>query len=389
MDLSVSPISSLPPLTFSSAGAALAPTVRLVQSLDELTNLEADWKRLSETSVSGPFQSFAWNLAWYRHFESAYDEMLVFRLEERDQVTAILPLYRKGRSLCFAGDNVGDHQDLIASDSHTAELILRKALRWAKERGFHLHLLQVREQAWAYQALRRLNFSNANCFRYQRCYSACPILQLPDSLEAYLKALPRKLRGDLKRHLNKAKREYPDAEVEIFRAGGIDADLIDEVATFHRTHFRKNGVSLLSSQNFISLLTEASQDPDSGIRVSTLRNGEKLMAIDVGFTFSGVYHGYLTAFDPEYRSISPGNVMLLKRIDWMLKEDQVQAIDFLLGAERYKASFTEERYQVCSFYVFPANPANAVRWFWKRAYFGSKYIAKWLLNKSGVANYSI
>lgn len=181
-------------------------------------------------------------------------------------------------------------------------------------------------------------------------------------------------------------REFPDASVEVLRAGEISREFIDEVSKFHRKHFRKDEISLFANPEFVSLLLDASRSPESGLRISTLRNGRELMAMDVGFTHEGIYHGYLTTFDQQYRHVSPGNVLLLKRIDWFVQRDHVTKIDFLLGDERYKSSFTDHKYQVCSFSIYPANLTNFLRWSGKRAYFWGKSLAKRLLKRGGLCH---
>ncbi len=379
------------PSNASADGLSLADSsaeplsLHLAQLVAELDDLEPVWNQLAASPNAGPFQTFAWNRAWYQRFSHDYDEMLVFSLQRAGRVVCILPCYRRGRELHLAADTVGDHQDILAGDVESARLGLDYLLKWARKQRVFLHFGQIREQAWAYPVLRQIGLSGG-VFRYQRCYSACPYLELPDSLDAFLKTFPRKVRGDLKRHLNKLKRDFPEAKTEIHRAGEIPPGLVEEIADFHQAYFRKSGVSHCANPNFVAMMRDAGRDRNSGLRLSTLRNGTagELMAVDVGFTHGGIYHGYLTTFDPKFRKLSPGNVLLLQRIDWLIREDGVRAIDFLLGAERYKSTFTRERYQVCSFYVFPANLPNLVRFAWKRAYFGSKYVARWLMTRTGL-----
>ncbi len=394
MELSIAQLAPLnseavAPASRSHHLAGEAPAFQLTHSLNGLDRLQSAWNALAQSSVSGPFQSFSWNRGWYRHFAHAYDEMLVFSLQRDGKTIGIAPLYQKGRRLRFAADGVGDHQDFLAADSASAAELLREILNWARRNGTYLELSQVREQAWVAGAMRGLHLWKDGTFHYQRCYSACPVLEMPESLDAFLKSLPRKTRGNFKRHLNKTAREYPDAKLEVHRAGEIAPELVEEVAHFHAAHFRKDGVSLLAAPDFVALIQSASHDPNSGLRLATLRNGEELMAIDIGFTLNGTYHGFLTTFDPKYRQISPGNVLLLRRIDWLVRHDGIRTIDFLLGNERYKSEFTDRSYQVCAHTVYPAGLLNLGRLAAKRIYFGSKYLAKWLLQKSGVAKYSV
>ncbi|HRQ90779.1 MAG TPA: hypothetical protein PLA50_18460, partial [Bacteroidia bacterium] len=68
-----------------------------------------------------PFQTYAWNLAWYRTYSGGRLQPLVFELRQGDRTAAILPCYRDGRILRLAGDRICDYQDAIASDPLAVE----------------------------------------------------------------------------------------------------------------------------------------------------------------------------------------------------------------------------------------------------------------------------
>ncbi|MEM6279809.1 MAG: hypothetical protein AAF733_10045, partial [Verrucomicrobiota bacterium] len=46
--------------------------IRVVSSIPEIELLESSWRRLTPEN-SAPFQTFTWNLAWYRHYRDSYD----------------------------------------------------------------------------------------------------------------------------------------------------------------------------------------------------------------------------------------------------------------------------------------------------------------------------
>ena len=95
-----------PPSKFSSS----FPTI--IRSIAELEPLKVEWQALTSPEVA-PFQTFDWNLAWYRNFADCYEEILIFVGKKG---TAIIPLYRNGNSLRLAGDNTCDYQDVIAAN---------------------------------------------------------------------------------------------------------------------------------------------------------------------------------------------------------------------------------------------------------------------------------
>lgn len=371
---------------FRSRAASKSKTLdfRLIQSIDQLDEIANDWIQLAEISSGSPFRSFAWNRAWFRHFSDDYDEMAVFSFARDGQTVAIFPFYREGRCLRLAADSIGDLQDAIAADEDAASEGLRQVFRWARKNGCHLKMLQVSERGRLHQAARALGLLRNRALRFQRCYSSCFFTDLPDSADAWVQQLPRKVRGDMRRHVNKLDRQHPDAKIRIHRAGDTPEAVVREVADFHDAHFRKDGVSLMSDPRFVDLISEAAQSRDSGLRISTLKDGDRTLAVDVGFTHDRTYHGFLTAFDPAFRKISPGSCLLMKRLDWFINEDGVRSLDFLLGAERYKSQFARENYQVCAFYLFPWGIANAFRWASVIAKRAIKLLAKKTLADSAI-----
>lgn len=356
----------------------------IARSVEELDDLSHEWSQLTAESKGTPFQSFSWNRAWYRHFSDHYDEMLVFSFTAGLKTVAIIPLYRKGRSLRLAADHVCDQQDAIAGDTEAVCAGLREVLRWAWRNGCHLKLRQIPEHGWLHQAALSLGAIRGRIFKFHHCYAPCPRVDLPESGDAFVQQLPRKIRGDMRRHLNKLDREHPGAELEIHRAGQLPDGLIDQVADFHASHFRKDGVSLLADPRFRKLVADAARAADSGIRVSTLRDGDDLMAMDIGFTFKRAYHGFLTTFDLKHRKVSPGSCLLIKRLDWFIQRDGVESLDFLLGGEQYKYQFAKSEYNVCAFYLYPWSISNAVRWIAEMTRHAAKRSAKRALKKAGL-----
>ncbi|MFT5465381.1 MAG: CelD/BcsL family acetyltransferase involved in cellulose biosynthesis [Verrucomicrobiales bacterium] len=359
-------------------------TCRLIQSTDDLDEVAEDWISLATSSKGSPFQSFAWNRAWLQHFSEDYDELAVFSFSRGKEPAAIFPFYRQGRCLRLAGDTDGDLQDAIATDESAAQEGLREVMRWARRNGCHLKMLSISERGRLHGAARSIGLLRNRAFRFQRGYSTCLYADLPESADAWIQQLPRKVRGDMRRHVNKLDRQHPEAKVAIHRAGEVPEGLVERVAAFHDEHFRKDGVSLMRDPRVVDLIADAARCPDSGLRVSTLTDGDKLMAVDIGFTFNRTYHGFLTSFDPAYRKISPGTCLLMKRLDWFIKDDGVRCLDFLLGAERYKSQFAQESYEVGATYLFPWSISNAFRWASVAAKRVIKILAKKTLAESAV-----
>ena len=332
----------------------------------EIDRLDEEWRGLLDESAA-PFQTFSWVRAWYRHFREEYDEALVFSVSRDGVPVAIFPCYRSGRKIRLAGDGICDYQDaIVGADTEDEELeeAFRLFLAWGQRRrpGCDFVLEKLSTRGRLHQILVEAEPRREGVFRHRRSYGPCPCMELADSLDQWLQELPRKLRGDLRRSLNRLHREMPDIEVTVSKGANLGAEEIGEMASFHQTHFRKMGVSPLADSRLVNLFAEVSSDPEVGIRVANLRDGDLSLAVDLGFVRNGTYYGYLTAFDPAYSHLAPGKCLFLKRLEYWKQEEGIQVVDFLCGGERYKGDYTKgNQYAVESMILVPRTAASFPR----------------------------
>ncbi|MEX2578306.1 MAG: GNAT family N-acetyltransferase [Verrucomicrobiales bacterium] len=358
----------------------------MVESLDGIDALESDWRSLTPPHAA-PFVTFAWNRAWYRRYRDSMDRPLVFQVLEGGETVAILPCYQRSRVVRLAGDAVCDYQDILAKDAKSVEIGVAAATGWVRKQPKQCHFFfeRLSSEGLLHGALvdRRTPVEGASIF--VRRHAPCPCVDLQGGLEAYLASLPRKIRGDLRRALNRLEREAPSARVVISRDREIGTEDVAKAAAFHVEHFRNHGASPLADERLVGLLAEVAEDPDVGLRLSSFADGNDTLAVDFGFARGGRYFGYLTGFDPAYRKLAPGKCLLLSRIDAWVEEDGVEILDFLAGGETYKKGFTGgEGYRVDSVRLLP----DSLRHRLLRHAFefdkGARTIAKALLSKAGL-----
>lgn len=159
-------------------------------------------------------------------------------------------------------------------------------------------------------------------------HSAAAVLTLPESFDAYLAALGKKDRHELRRKRRRFDNEVGPATVE--RRHGPEA-----VALFADLHRRSAGdkglfMSAALEEFFGALHLEA------GGLIDVLVDGSGLPAAAM-FSFADAtgFYLYNSAFEPDARHLSPGNVMLSYLIERAI-EDQLEVFDFLKGSETYK-----------------------------------------------------
>lgn len=350
------------PLEFGGGGesdsALLAHT-----TFESIETLEDAWRRLTPESAS-PFQTFGWNVAWYRTYASAQVRPLVFEWRSDGETRAILPCYRDGDAIRLAGDRICDYQDILAEDDAAAAETLRKLFARIQREGggSHLRLDRLSSEGILRRVLASPETRPTNSLFYEKPSSPCPFADLRGGLDPYLASLPRKTRQDLRNSLHRFKREAPGARVTILRDFEVRVDDLWKAAAFHAGHFRRGKESPFCDPRLIDLFARVAKDPEVGLQLAFLTVEGDLLAVDFGFARGGRYYGYLTAYDPAYARLSPGKCLLLLRIDRWVREDGVHTLDFLAGDEAYKKTFAgDSAYRVWSMRLMPPSLRNRAR----------------------------
>ena len=164
-----------------------------------------------------------------------------------------------------------------------------------------------------------------------------PFLPLPDSFEAYLGALPSKLRHEIKRKAKKL-----EGEAGPFRIVTADGDtlmpLLDRFIELHRLSDGPKGVFMVPGMEiFFRRLGEAFCG-EGMFRMTFLEVRGELAAGTIGFVFDGTYSLYNSAFDRAWGNLAPGMV-LVGEVIRLATEEGCSAFDLLKGDYAYKYRF--------------------------------------------------
>jgi len=332
-------------------------------AFEALDGLESAWRRLTAPEAS-PFQTFAWNHAWYRTYALGRVKPLLFEWRRGGETVAILPCYREGKTIRLAADRICDYQDVIARDTDEVAALLAAVLEWvaAQGHGGQCRFEKLSSRGLLYRQLHAVGGMPDHALCFEKSFAPCPYADLRGGLENYLGGLPRKLRQDYRHSLNRLEREAPDVRVSILRDFEIRVDDLWNAAAFHIEHFRKDGESPFADHRLIDLFGRVAKDPECGFQLAFLTLYGDLLAVDFGFVRGGCYYGYLTAFDEAFGRLAPGKCLLLKRIDRWISEDGVHTLDFLAGDEEYKRGFTGNvAYHVWSMRLMPDDFRNRLR----------------------------
>jgi CelD/BcsL family acetyltransferase involved in cellulose biosynthesis len=164
-----------------------------------------------------------------------------------------------------------------------------------------------------------------------------PFLPIPGSYDEYLAGLPSKLRHEIKRKARRLESEVGSYHVTV----ATDATLPEDVDLFvelHKSSEGPKGVFLQPGMEiFFRRLGEAFLH--RGIfNLTFIEAIDMKMAGTIGFRFEGTYYLYNSAFDADWRHLSPGMVLVAEDIRIAI-EGGCSAFDLLKGDYAYKYRF--------------------------------------------------
>lgn len=165
-----------------------------------------------------------------------------------------------------------------------------------------------------------------------------PVLDLapyPD-LAAYLAARSPKMRETLRRRMRRfAAAGTPGFHV--FGPGETEAVLawLPRLEEERKRRWQGGGLP----PGYLAALVREGL-PAGVVHASVLRLDGQDVAWDLGLALGGVYYGYIKGFDPAFQALSPGSLHLCRLVERLIA-DGGRRLDFMLGAEAYKADWSD------------------------------------------------
>jgi CelD/BcsL family acetyltransferase involved in cellulose biosynthesis len=164
-----------------------------------------------------------------------------------------------------------------------------------------------------------------------------PFLALATTEDEWLGALPSKLRHEIRRKARKLSAETEGYDVTYTTRETLGPDL-DRFVELHRSSEGPKGKFMQPGMEiFFRRLGEAFL-PDDCFRLAFIETGGEKVAGAIGFAFGDTFFLYNSAFDHEWRPLSPGMVLVGELIKQAI-EDGRSGFDFLKGGLEYKFRF--------------------------------------------------
>lgn len=147
------------------------------------------------------------------------------------------------------------------------------------------------------------------------------------------------------KHFKKMRRVYRNVDRDF---GGLtvdwdnrDAGALQQLLSWKREQFARTGFYDVFAAPWTQDLLDrlmAFEGPRLRARLSTMSYGDDLVAAEFNLQSDSTLHGWITAFNPDYRSYSPGN-MLLQEVLERLPQEGLTYYDAGPGLDHYKRHY--------------------------------------------------
>jgi len=235
-------------------------------------------------------------------------------------------------TVTFAGGQLTDEQDVVASPGHEAEVATLVA-RWiAEQQPPRVRLEYVPEERPTLEAFDAV-LAKAGYGVTRARQTVSPVLDLPESYETYVQSLGKKERHELRRKVRRLEGAGP--ATFRFAADGERAAVLDRFFALHRlSRGEKAGFMTADVERFFRDIADALAPLDR-LRLGVLTFDGADVAVLFGFAVGKVIALYNAAYDPGLASLSVGIISHA----WAIREAIARGYttyDLLRGDEPYK-----------------------------------------------------
>ncbi|MCL4699921.1 MAG: GNAT family N-acetyltransferase, partial [Burkholderiaceae bacterium] len=346
----------------AAAPAAGAPPARTAYAVSRCGNtsqfeaLGAEWNALLERAHhQSVFLKHQWMSAWWERIGAGSRDLFVLLARDgHGRLVGILPLCRQThgrglfarRALHFLGSwpEAPEHLDAIVDATGAAGIVeaLVAALGGMRGEFDAIELLDLTEKSLLQPALARLAAAAGYACR-TRAWQVCPYIGLAGTYDKYLMTLTQKHRYKV-RLFGKRLAAAHKVEMEVATEPAQVGAALEEMFRLHamRWTLKTDDVSGFDDPAVHAFHRLAAEKlaADGAIRIFLLRCDGKAVAACYCLVQGGRMYFFQPGFDPEFRKLHVGKVLLGRVIERCYEERLVE-FDFLRGTEDYKFDWTE------------------------------------------------
>ena len=171
-----------------------------------------------------------------------------------------------------------------------------------------------------------------------------PFVELPDSYDAYLGALPSKQRHEIRRKERRMRERYPDARLVDVEPAGLPRAM-DDFVGLHRSSTGDKGRFMVPGMELFFRRFAEELLGDGTLRLVFVESDGTRLAAAMGFRWRDRFLLYNSAYDHAFREVGPGMVLVADLIRSAIEEG-LRGFDMLKGNLSYKYRFGARRRRI-------------------------------------------
>jgi CelD/BcsL family acetyltransferase involved in cellulose biosynthesis len=324
--------------------------IQEIKTASEFETLKDEWTTLlAQSRARNIFLTWQWLFTWWLSWGNKRDRSLRILLLRRDgALEGIAPLYveRSGyaKTLRFLGDAEADsdYLDFILRIGTENEWLPRVFERLESDGDWDMmDISGIPETSITVEFLKKktsLRFMEIRKF-------VCPRLKLGQSWDEFIGTIDKGLRHDVKRR-RKIEADLWAGFYEITDRGALPGAMEELFELNKRRFAEKEKPSPFLSPDFEAFHRKAMPALfEAGmLRLLFMSISGAVAACLYAFKYGDSYYYYQSGFNPEWRKLSPGSLMIGFAIERAMAEGAAN-FDFLRGDEPYKHRWTKDATQ--------------------------------------------
>ena len=349
----------------SSPAAPETIRVECIENVWALTTMRPEWNELLRASAAdGPFLTWEWLHAWWKHLHGAA-ALKAVTVRDAGNLIAIVPLMVTAGAVpgfprlefLGTGHAGSDYLDVIVRIGREREA-LDAVARFLTTEKVSLRLDHLPVDSLGQQLADRLAMEG--WVASVEPAGVCPVIALTGhTWDSFLATLGSAHRANVRRRLRALGQQF-QVRFEPVASESERRYALEALGAFHERRFRADG----GSTAFLTPALRAFQDDatrralDKGwLRMYVLWLNDAPAGVMYGFFYNRQFLFYQHGHDERYARHSVGLALMALTIRAAIDEG-AHAFDLLWGAEPYKWLWTKETRLLCRIDLFPPGPSG-------------------------------
>lgn len=317
--------------------------VQSFNTVEIFDSLKSEWNALLKRSIiDTPFSTYEWHINWWNAYHAG-DLWVITIRDNSDILQGIVSLFiadeNDKRIVHFVGcKEVTDYSDILVDKNHSDKVYeaLADFLLENQDKYDALDLCNIPAVSPTYTQFPNL-LKEKGFTTETNIQEVCPVIELPDSFEAYLALLDKKQGKEVQRKLRRAKGAGDSLNwYMVSDEHNLDEE-IDKFLKLMAASHPEKAKFLENDQNVTFFKSVVPAAAKAGwLQMNFLEVMGDPVAAYVNFDYNNQILVYNSGLDPQKAAaLSPGIILLSYNIEHAI-ENKREIFDFLRGDEQYK-----------------------------------------------------